>query len=161
MKRNSIYIETSIVSYLAARRSRDLLVSAWQEVTHEFWNRYRRGYDLFTSVIVAEECRIGDADVVKTRLALLHGIPELVVDDTARSLASALLNQGGVPHNAEIDALHIAVAATGRVDYLLTWNCRHLNNPTTKPRVRAICANCGFVCPEICTPFELTEGKLT
>ena len=64
-----------------------------------------------------------------------------------------------MPTRAEIDALHIAVAAVGGVDYLLTWSCRHLNNPVTKPRVREICSLCGHDCPEICTPFELTEGN--
>jgi hypothetical protein len=111
-------------------------------------------------VVVIEECRIGDPAVVKNRLALLRGIPTLAVDDSAKALAAALLSRGGLPSRAEIDALHIAVAAAGGVDYRLTWNCRHLDNPVTKPRVREICSQCGYVCPEICTPFGLTEGNL-
>lgn len=160
MKRKRIYVETSIFSYLAAHTSRDLVVSAWQEVTREFWDQHREAYDLVTSQLVVEECSVGDPDAVERRLALLRGMPELMVDDAVRAVAAALLSKGGVPRKAEFDALHIAVAAVGGADYLLTWNCRHLNNPVTKPRVRAICEYCEHVCPEICTPFELTEGGL-
>lgn len=85
-------------------------------------------------------------------------LPELPVDDTVKSLAAALVSKGAVPRGAELDALHIAIAAAGGADYLLTWNCRHINNPVAKPRIRAICSQCGHSCPEICTPFELTEG---
>jgi hypothetical protein len=160
MKLKRIYVETSIFSYLAARTSRDLVVSAWQEVTREFWEQHRGAYELVTSELVVEECRLGDPAAVERRLALLRGMPELSVDDTVKTVAAALLAQGGVPRGAEFDALHIAVAAVGGTDCLLTWNCRHLNNPATKPRVRAICQACGHACPEICTPFELTEGGL-
>jgi len=160
MKRKRIYLETSIFSYLAAHTSRDLVVSAWQEVTQEFWDQHREAYDLVASQLVVEECSVGDPDMVERRLALLHGMRELVVDNAVKVVAAALLSKGGVPRGAEFDALHIAVAAVGGADYLLTWNCRHLNNPVTKPRVRAICEHCGYVCPEICTPFELTEGGL-
>lgn len=160
MKRRRIYVETSIFSYLAAHPSRDLVVSAWQEVTREFWDQHRKAYDLVTSQLVVEECSVGDPAAVGRRLALLRGMPELVVDDAVKTVAAALLSKGGVPRRAEFDALHIAVAAVGGADYLLTWNCRHLNNPVTKPRVRAICEHCGHACPEICTPFELTERGL-
>jgi predicted nucleic acid-binding protein len=158
MKPKRIYLETSIISYLAARRSRDLVISAWQEITREFWDKHRSRYRLHTSELVVEECRMGDAEAVRSRLALLRGIPEIPVDSTARNLASALLAKGVLPPKAAIDALHIAVAAAGGMDYLLTWNCRHLNNPVIKPRVRSICIGGGYSCPEICTPFELTEG---
>jgi hypothetical protein len=160
MKRKRIYVETSIFSYLAARPSRDLVVSAWQEVTREFWDQHREAYDLVTSQLVVEECSEGNSDAVERRLELLRGMPELAVDDAAKVVAAALLSKGGVPRKAEFDALHIAAAAVGGADYLLTWNCRHLNNPVTKPRVRTICEQCGHTCPEICTPFELTEGDL-
>ena len=159
MKRRSVYIETSFVSYLAARRSRDLVASAWQEVSREFWDSYRDKFGLFTSELVIEECGEGDAGAVQSRLALLRGIPELPVDDDAKALAAALIAEGGVPDKAEIDALHIAVAAVGGMDYLLTWNCRHLDNPETKPRIREICRRAGYACPEICNPFQLTEGE--
>jgi predicted nucleic acid-binding protein len=159
MERDSIYIETSIVSYLAARRSRNLVAAAWQETTWEFWERHRTAYDLYTSELVVEEASVGDPDAVERRLGFLRGIPELPVDDQVRHLAAALLADGAIPPKAEFDALHIAVAAVNSVTLLLTWNCRHLDNPATKPGVRAVCARLGYQCPEICTPLELTEGR--
>lgn len=153
-----VYIETSIISYLTARKNRDLLAAAWQKITREFWDRQRHYYQLFISGLVVEECRMGNAEAAQRRLLALRGLAELDIDDDVKHLAAAILTHGGVPRKAEIDALHIAIAAIGKVDYLLTWNCRHLDNPVTKPKVRAICLNCGYQCPEICTPFEITEG---
>ena len=85
-------------------------------------------------------------------------IAEIEISDAAKHLAAEIISQGGVPQKAKIDALHIAIAATGKTDYLLTWNCRHIDNPVTKPKVRTICLTCGYEYPEICTPFEITEG---
>ncbi len=158
MNRKSIYIETSIVSYLASRASRDLVAAAWQEVTREFWVSRRAKYDLFTSEIVVAEASAGMPNVAARRIDLLRGIPELLVDDPARKVAEEILRNGILPQKATADALHIGVAAAHAIDYLLTWNCRHLNNPATKPRVRRVCARLGYDCPEICTPFELMEG---
>ena len=70
-------------------------------------------------------------------------------------LAELLIVDGGVPTSARIDALHVAVAAVHRIDYLLTWNCRHMSNAVKRPVIRSICLNAGYVCPEMCTPIEL------
>ncbi|MBM3494001.1 MAG: type II toxin-antitoxin system VapC family toxin [Armatimonadetes bacterium] len=153
--RKSVYIETSIVSYLTARPSRSLTAAAWQQVTADWWQGERHRYELCTSSIVHSEARSGDELAAQRRSAALEGIPELVVDDAAEQLAEALMAGGGVPRGAPVDALHIAVAAVNGVRYLLTWNCRHVNNPATRPRVRAICAASGYDCPEVCTPLEL------
>jgi len=159
MQRDSIYIETSVVSYLAARRSRSLIAAAWQEITWEFWERHRAAYDLYTSELVVEEASVGDSETAERRLSFLRGIPELPVDDEARDLAAALLADGAIPAKAEFDALHIAVSAVNATTFLLTWNCRHLDNPAIKPRVRDVCEQRGYRCPEICTPLEITEGR--
>ncbi len=159
MKRRSIYVETSIVSYLAARKSRNVVAAAWQHVTWEFWKLQRHRYDLFTSEIVVAEASAGETHAAERRLAFLRGITELSVGNEAKALAAAILAHGALPRNAELDALHIAVAAANRVDFLLTWNCRHLDNPTTKPKVRNVCRNLGYAPPEICTPLELTEAR--
>ncbi len=160
MDRKSVYIETSIVSYLAARRSRNLVVAAWQEVSWEFWEAQRSGYDLYTSELVIAEASVGDAEAAERRVALLRGLRELTVSDEAKALAGAILADGALPRRAEFDALHIAVATVHSLDLILTWNCRHIDNPVSKPRVREICWESGYACPEICTPLELTEGRL-
>ncbi len=151
----SVYIETSIPSYLTARPSRDVRAVAWQELTMQWWDTARHRYDLYTSEIVVAEAREGDPAAAERRIDALRGIPELVVDAEVESLAAKLIADGGFPSAAEFDALHVALAAVHAVDFLLTWNCRHINNADTKPTIRSICVQAGYVCPEICTPQEL------
>lgn len=157
MGKPSIYIETSIVSYLAARQSRDLVTAACQRVTAEWWEDRRPEYDLFTSELVIAEARAGDPETAAKRLELLRGIPELAITDNVKRLAAALIAPNALPQKAQADAVHISVPALHQVEYLLTWNCRHIDNPVTKPVVRAICDTEGFSCPEICTPMEIME----
>lgn len=151
----SVYIETSIPSYLTARPNRDVRAAAWQELTVQWWDTARRRYDLYTSEIVVAEAREGDPTAAERRIDVLRGIPELAVDAEVEALAAKLIADGGFPSAAEFDALHVALAAVHAMDFLLTWNCRHINNADTKPTIRSICALAGYVCPEICTPQEL------
>jgi predicted nucleic acid-binding protein len=153
--KKAVYIETSIVSYLTARPSRDVRASAWQQLTHQWWNESRPAYEVFTSELVVAEATGGDSQAAERRLEVLAGIPELPMDEEVRDLAARLLADGGMPAKAEADALHVAVAAVQSMDYLLTWNCRHIDNAATKPVIRSICAVSGTMCPEICTPMEL------
>jgi predicted nucleic acid-binding protein len=154
----TVYIETSIVSYLVARPTANLLSAACQQVTAEWWEGKRHLYDLFTCELVIAEAKAGDAEAAEKRLELLRGIPELTISDDVKRLATALIAQGALPDRAQADAIHIAVAAVHNVDYLLTWNCRHIDNPATKPAVRAVCSSEGYRCPEICTPIEMMEA---
>ncbi len=157
MKKASIYIETSIISYLAARPSRDLMVAACQQITAPWWETSRESYDVVTSDIVVIESGEGDAQTARQRLALLKGILAIEVTEEARQLAAALIGKGAMPKKAQADALHIALAAMHNVKYLLTWNCRHINNPATKPYIREIRRSRGYGCPEIRTPFDIME----
>jgi len=155
----SVYIETSIVSYLSSRRSRDLRAAACQQITADWWEQDRKDYELFTSELVVAEAEAGDSDAAARRLECLSNIRELPVDEEIKKLASRLMEGGGVPTDAEVDALHIALACVHGMDYLLTWNCRHINNAARKPVIRSICASAGYVCPEICTPLELLSEE--
>jgi hypothetical protein len=157
MNKASVYIETSIISYLTARPSRDLMIAACQQITTEWWETSRESYDIVTSDLVVLESREGDARVAQRRLDLLRGMRAIELTDEAWQLAKDLTTQGALPRKAQADALHIAVATVHTVGYLLTWNLRHINNPATKPRVREVCAVNGYRCPEICTPFEIME----
>lgn len=152
------YIETSVISYLASQPSRDYLVSACQRATQIWWTDYRHEYELYTSQLVNAEARRGDPELSKKRLRYLKGIPELLITSEIRDMAAALIEQGALPKKAEADGLHIAIAAVHRIDLLLTWNCRHIDNPSTKPIIRSICTIQGYRCPEICTPIELLEA---
>ncbi|OQB39006.1 MAG: hypothetical protein BWY09_01199 [Candidatus Hydrogenedentes bacterium ADurb.Bin179] len=151
----SVYIETSIISYMTARPSRDVRVAAWQQLTAQWWARERKRYELFASELVRAESAEGDQDAAQRRLEMQHDVPVLLVDEESETLAKRLIDAGGFPATSESDALHVAVAAVHGVDYLLTWNCRPINNAATKPIVRSICVLAGYRCPEICTPQEL------
>jgi predicted nucleic acid-binding protein len=156
----TVYIETSIVSYLAARPSRDLRAAAWQQTTLQWWTQERPRYQLFTSELVLVEAGAGDASAAEKRVELLKNLPLLVITDQAKELAERLLAEGGMPSQAEADALHIAIAGIHSMDYLLTWNCRHIDNAATRPAIRSICAVAGYPCPEICTPLELLSSEV-
>lgn len=155
MDKKTVYIETSIISYLTARPSRDLLAAAWQKVTIDWWDTQRDRFDLYTSDIVIEEAGRGDAFAVARRLEALARIPLLAITDEVVALSEALIDAKALPQKAIDDSLHIALSAVHGVDYLLTWNYRHIDNAETKPIVRAICLTNGYACPEICTPQEL------
>lgn len=155
----TVYLETSVISYLTSRPSRDVRVAAWQEITAQWWEQERSKYELFTSELVIAEAGGGDEAAAARRLDHLADIPVLAIDDATRQFAARLIHDGGVPSEAQADALHIAVASLYGVDYLLTWNCRHINNAAAKPIVRSLCAIEGHACPEICTPLELLSEE--
>ena len=154
-----VYIETSVVSYLVAWPSPNVLAAAWQQVTREWWNTQRSRFELFASELVVAEASRGDPDAARRRNEAMEGIPDLEVTTEAVALAKELVEKGALPHDAMDDAMHVAVAAVHGVDYLLTWNCRHLDNAEMKPLIRSVCAVAGYRCPEICTPQELMGGQ--
>lgn len=153
----SVYIETSLVSYLTARPSRDLLVAAHQQLTVAWWDEQRTRYELFTSQVVLTEARAGDPDAAQRRLAVLERLPLLDVTDTAIVLATRLVAGQALPAQAAQDALHLAIACVHGMEYLLTWNCTHLANARLRSRIEQVCRDAGYVPPIICTPEEL-EG---
>ncbi len=155
MDKKIVYIETSIVSYLTARPSSDLLAAAWQKVTIDWWDTQRDRFDLFASDIVIEEAGRGDDLAATRRLEALAGIPLLAITDEVLALSEALIEEGALPKEAVGDSLHIAISAVHGVDYLLTWNYRHIDNAERKPIIRKVCLANGYGYPEICTPQEL------
>ena len=153
----SVYIETSLVSYLTARPSRDLLVAAHQQLTVAWWDEQRTRYELFTSQVVLAEVRAGDPDAAQRRLAVLERLPLLDVADTAIALAARLVTAQALPAQAAQDALHLAIACVHGMEYLLPWNCTHLANARLRSRIEQVCRDAGYVPPITCTPEEL-EG---
>ena len=151
-----IYLETTIISYLAARPSKDLITAAHQQVTRDWWQNRRRDFDLFSSQLVIQESSAGDAAVAKTRLQLLSDISLVQVNVDCVSLARALVERGPIPEKAAVDALHIAIATLHGMDYLLTWNCKHIANAEMQTAVNRICRSAGYEPPVICTPEELS-----
>lgn len=152
----SVYIETSIPSYLTAKGSRDLILAAHQQITEEWWENRNR-FELFVSEIVLNEISLGDPEAAKRRTDVISDIPLLELTDEARELAHRIIHLRLVPEKALADALHIAIAAANGMDYLLTWNCKHIANAVTRPDIENLCRNMGIIPPVICTPEELSE----
>jgi predicted nucleic acid-binding protein len=156
----SVYVETTILSYLTARPSGHLVTAAHQKITAEWWRTAPTRYRLVASAVVTREAQAGDPDMAAKRLALLAGIDLLDTPDRARDLARHLLEAGLLPPDAGADALHVAVAAVNRVEYLATWNLRHLAGAVIRRRIENALRARGFEPPEICTPEELlTENQ--
>lgn len=150
-----VYLETSVVSYLTARLSRDLIVAAYQQITQEWWQNRSNTFDLFISQLVVDECSQGHAEAVQKRLQAVQSLPLLDLTDEGGDLASELIRNNVLPQQAESDALHIAIATTNGMDYLLTWNFKHIANAVIKQRIEQICRQAGYEPPVICTPEEL------
>ncbi len=153
-----VYLETSTISYLTARPSNDLRSMANQNTTIEWWEYRRPKFEIYISEFVVAESSQGHPEAAARRLAAIEDIPALDVTEGVRQLGRALVAEGPVPEGAEIDAYHIAVAAVNGMDYLLTWNCKHIANAVMRPQIEAVCRNHGFEPPIICTPQELMEG---
>lgn len=150
-----VYLETTIFSYLAARPSRDLIAAANQQLTREWWDQRRGDFALCLSEAVLRETRAGDPPVAARREELTVDLPLLVITQEVVALAEALVRRGPLPPKAATDAVHIAVAAVHGVDYLLTWNCKHIANAEMRQRVFTVCEGRGHRMPVICTPAEL------
>jgi hypothetical protein len=150
----TVYVETTIPSYLTAWPSRDIVRAGEQQLTRDWWAR-RSEFDLRVSSLVLLECGAGNSEAAALRLAALDGLAVLAQSAEAESLADALLREVPLPAKAVADAMHIAVAAVNGVAYLLTWNCTHIANATLRPRIEGLCRQMGYEPPVICTPKEL------
>jgi hypothetical protein len=153
----TVYLETTVIGYLAMRVSSILRVAANQQTTRDWWDNHRQRFDLYVSRFVVDECSDGDAVAAQERLVYLENIPLLEVSEAVNSLAGSLRLGVPLPEKASIDALHISVAAVNGVQYLLTWNCKHIANPSLRPRIERLCRDLGYEPPVICTPQELLE----
>ena len=153
--KTKVYLETTVPSLLTARTSRDVVIAGQQQATRDWWDGRRQHYQLFISGLVIAESRRGDAAAAKAREAVLAGCKVLEYSTAAQDLARQILATHLLPAKAAVDAAHIAVAAVHGMDFLLTWNCRHIANAAIVDKVRAVCADAGYAPPVICTPLEL------
>ena len=151
----TVYIETTIPSLLTAWPNRDLEIAAQQVSTREWWEKRRGAYDLYVSREVLKEAGRGDAEAARLRLDALAACQVLAVTDEAETLAARILFTGLIPARAAADAVHIAYAAAHGMDFLLTWNCRHILNAVIERRLAGVCKAMGLSLPVLCTPHEL------
>jgi len=147
--KRKVYLETSVISYLTARPSKSIIGAAHQQITTAWWNK-RSDYDLFVSELVLRECAAGDPDAAVKRLEIVKTIPLLVATEEAYQLAEALLKERIIPAKAAEDGLHIAIATIHAVDYLLTWNCKHIANPELQSKIMDYLKETGQFLPFVC-----------
>ncbi len=150
-----LYLETTIVSYLVARPSRDATILSRQRATRAWWDARLTDFDVFISDVVLAEAAAGDARPAKKRLDLLKPFPSLEVTPEARELTDALVGPGLLPSKAVRDAAHLGIATANGMHFLLTWNFRHIANAEILQRVEEVCEEHGLKCPVVCTPEEL------
>lgn len=151
--KQKLYIETSVVSYLTARVSKDIIIAGHQAATRDFWELLPE-FDAFISELVLKEARHGDAAAAKARIHVLDGFRKLEVNQECSEVARALIYDHAVPSQFPEDALHIAVATVHGMDIIVTWNFKHINNPLTRYRIRESVERQGYCCPELCSPDE-------
>jgi hypothetical protein len=153
----TVYIETTIASYVTGRLSDNLIVAGRQALTGKWWEDVAPYYDCFTSVVVLDEAEQGDPDAAKKRMEFLSFVPLLNMSEEVYTLADRLVMEHAIPKEYHDDALHVAVAAIHGVDFLLTWNCKHLASAFRRPHTMRVVELAGYACPELCTPEELME----
>ncbi|MGO9954146.1 MAG: type II toxin-antitoxin system VapC family toxin [Dissulfurispiraceae bacterium] len=153
--KESIYLETTIVSYYTSKPSRDIIVLAHQEITREWWEKALKRYDAFISAMVVEEAKSGDPDAAKKRLGILKQFAHLELNPSVEKMAQVYVEKLKFPPKALRDAVHLAVASVHSIDYLLTWNCSHIANGEVIMKLMQINALHGIKTPIICTPEEL------
>jgi len=153
--KSKLYMETTIPSYLTSWPSRDLIIAAHQQVTREWWKKWKSSFEIYVSQLVVDEVKAGDDEAARERLKAIDGMPLLDITEEVERLASSILVSGVIPSKAATDAAHIAIATVHQMEYLMTWNCVHIANAAITKEVAKICRQRGFECPVICTPEEL------
>jgi len=153
------YVETTVVSYLTAWPSRDIVVAGQQQITRDWWRNAANRFELVASELVINEASAGDPDAARARLAALESVTLLDAADEAIKLAERLIESGAIPEKKAEDAVHIAIAVSNGVEFLVTWNCRHIANATMRTQIERVCRSAGYEPAIICTPDELMEPE--
>jgi len=151
----TVYIETSILGYLTARSTKNLILAANMEITKDWWEFRRKAFILYTSEAVLEEVARGDVEIAAKRIAIVRNFPLLALNKAVQVLATQFLTRSNLPPKAKVDAIHIAAATVHGMDYLLTWNCKHIANAQIQGKLAEISLDSGYVLPILCTPNEL------
>ena len=142
--KSKVYIETTVVSYLVARSSADAILDARQQVTRQFWENHSDTFEFIVSDIVITEIRQGNEMAAQRRIDALAGLTVLDLTPEAVVLALELINAGAVPRESQTDAQHIAVAVVNGIEYLTSWNYKHIVNETKRQHIDQVCRDAGY-----------------
>ncbi len=154
----TVYIETTVISYLTARPSRDLIIAAHQQIAHEWWNTALPNFEPFISPIVLEEISRGDTNAIALRFESISDLTLLEVLPEVRDLAESYFSATEIPEKARADSYHLSLASWHGMDFLVSWNCTHIVSGRVKKIIEQINSVYGIRTPIICTPEELMEA---
>ena len=152
--KNKIYIETSVVSHYTAKRSENIRILVHQLTAEEMWNQLSN-FDVYISDIVIDEASKGSINQSESRLIAIKDFEVLEKNNKVAKLADVLLSKNALPKQCLDDALHIAIAAINDIDFIVTLNFKHINNPFLKTKIRETIKEEGYRCPVLCSPEEL------
>lgn len=152
----TVYIETTIPSYLAAHPSSQKQIAQDQQATHHWWKHERSRFRLYTSIFTTDEASRGDPSAAARRTPFLSGIPLLDIPERLAELEADIINLFRLPPKAYTDASHLGLAILHRMDYVLTWNCTHLANAVLQKELLEYCMYHQLHVPVVCTPHTLT-----
>lgn len=158
MTRQKVYLETSVISYLTARSAKDVIKLAKQKLTRLWWEENRSAYDLYVSTPVRDEAQKGDREAARKRMEIMAGLPVLNVTEEVIAFANRIVAANFLPAKAELDVLHISIAAVHGMSYLATWNCKRINNAIFKKKIRDEILKAGYTDVDVTTPEELWEA---
>lgn len=150
-----VYLESSVISYLVSSPSQSVVVAGHQYATRKWWDKRRNEFELFISQEVIDEISLGNPIEAQKRVEITAEIARVKSDKRARELTQRLLKSGTLPAKAAADAMHLAISVTNGIDYLLTWNCKHLANAHIRRKIEEVCESLGYSPLVICTPDEL------
>ena len=151
-----VYIETSVISYYTSNTNRDIVIAGHQVSTKDFWNKLVTNRLIpVISALVIREVSQGNTKIAKKRKDVIQGFLVLDISKEAEDLSNLLIKHHGIPRECPEDALHIAIASVEKIDFIATWNFKHINNPFTKNKIKEIIENAGYICPILASPEEL------
>lgn len=153
--KETVYIESSVVSYYTSKPSRDIIIAGRQEITRDKWLKILDNFKPYISVLVLQEIEQGDSNAVRKRVNAVSDLMILAISEEAEELANLLLKEHAIPEKNPEDALHIAIATVNGIEYLLIWNFSHINNAQMKSKITKTIEDFGYQCPIICSPEEL------
>lgn len=152
-----VYVESSVVSYLAARPSADAITATRQHFSFQLWQK-RDALDLLISDAVLAEIKLGNAEFANHRLIYCDQMPVLELPDHVDEVAAYLLRDKAIPAKAYTDAVHIAIAALHDVEFIASWNFRHIAGALPRRNIERALAALGVSVPVIATPEEILES---
>lgn len=157
MQRQKVYIETSVISYLTAKPSRDLVIAAHQKITYDWWQKSKPKFYCFISEFVINEISKGDNEAASKRLSVVSKLPLLEHTHLIDELADNYIKILSIPEKSKTDAFHLAIAVLFEIEYLLSWNCKHISNAIVSNKVNEFNKKNSLYMPVLCTPLMLME----